>query len=352
MLLCLSSGAKPRYRQDILRALALPQGAVLRFRYDAGYVAESLKEPLAQNKLADQAVCLAYLDSSEQGKEPEIVPCRVAKLTSSKPVGEFFILELEVGDFSIAKDIGEFNRQVRTLAGSLPAWRDGKLVGKFCEKLSSPPSSVVSSSGVGEWQGLCRTLADHNDFKAEPFFYRVEGLFPAGSNESLPLKQATWEVEAGRLYDLRVVHYSGRGVDGGVSKDEPSWVTVESDEKAISFVSNRLLAVDSRYDEKSFRLRTATTNLPLDTRLTLNRRTGQSTSSESLIWDFDLQVHIEPRWWTMAWQGLVVGAGLSFQGLVITWNSPNIQNKPLVSTFVVLAAIFTGLAASFGLRKP
>jgi hypothetical protein len=352
MLLCLSSGFNPRYRHDVLRSMAMPQGAYLRFRYFLSHVPENLKDELTHNRLAGKEACLAYLDRGDPQKEPEVVPCRAAKVIKTKEVGDFFILEFELGGFLIAKDVAEFNRQIRTLAGNLPRWQDAKLVGKFCERLSGAPSSLVPAKGVSDWQGLCKTLAGHGDFAGEPFFYRVEGLYPAGKDTAVPISNAVFTVEAGRLYDLTVIHFSAKGGEGGVTNSEMSWIVGEADDKVFSFVSNKLLAIDSRYDEKTFRVRAVTTSQALDSRLTLNRHQGVPGKAENLIWDFDLQVHVEPRWSTMIWQGLAVGAGVAAQGLVITWNSPNIQNKELVSVLVVAAALFTGLAASFGLRKP
>jgi len=39
MFVCLSSGSSARYREDILRALAMPVGSRLQFRYDQKWVA-------------------------------------------------------------------------------------------------------------------------------------------------------------------------------------------------------------------------------------------------------------------------------------------------------------------------
>ena len=48
MLLCLSSAAMPRYKQDILRALAMPAGARLQFRYNLRWVAQALHRTVGQ----------------------------------------------------------------------------------------------------------------------------------------------------------------------------------------------------------------------------------------------------------------------------------------------------------------
>ena len=68
MLLCLSSGATQRYRQDILRAIAQPAGAVMQFRYSLDLIAESLKQLIAENKLTNERLCIAYLDRGGQDR--------------------------------------------------------------------------------------------------------------------------------------------------------------------------------------------------------------------------------------------------------------------------------------------
>lgn len=47
MLLCLSSGFTPRYRDDVLRAISMPSGSHLRFRYELSLIPVSLKPLIA-----------------------------------------------------------------------------------------------------------------------------------------------------------------------------------------------------------------------------------------------------------------------------------------------------------------
>jgi len=48
MLLCLSSGFTPRYREHVLRAISMPSGSRLRFRYELSLIPESLKPLIAR----------------------------------------------------------------------------------------------------------------------------------------------------------------------------------------------------------------------------------------------------------------------------------------------------------------
>jgi len=85
--------------------------------------------------------------------------------------------------------------------------------------------------------------------------------------------------------------------------------------------------------------------------LSCSRRKPGAVKPEESIWDFDMQVRIQPRWWTLTWQGLMVGIPVAAQGLVLTFNNPNIVNTHMVAVLVTVAGLAAGLAASFGLRK-
>ena len=81
MHICLSSGARPRYREDIVRALAMPEGTHLAFRYDQKWVdpnvirdlREWLDDPFAYSKVAAPPIALPLfaniLDSIGGGHE-------------------------------------------------------------------------------------------------------------------------------------------------------------------------------------------------------------------------------------------------------------------------------------------
>jgi hypothetical protein len=78
--ICLSSGASPRYREDITRALALPVGTVLQFRYDKAYLTQAVRIAVEQGTAAGQPAIIVYIDQSVQGQAPSYVPCRYARI--------------------------------------------------------------------------------------------------------------------------------------------------------------------------------------------------------------------------------------------------------------------------------
>ena len=75
MLVLVSSGARPRYRDDIVRALALPSGADLQFRYDRTYVDDLVARRIDGGGLRNEPGIILYLWSDRDKLETEFVPC-------------------------------------------------------------------------------------------------------------------------------------------------------------------------------------------------------------------------------------------------------------------------------------
>lgn len=109
MFICLSSGASPRYRQDILRAIAMPKGSQLQFRYDSSLLASGIRNSIGEISKMGGTCLIAYIDQSDQSKEPELIPCRFAQLSDVKAHGTTVSLTFIVEDFACAANIPEFN---------------------------------------------------------------------------------------------------------------------------------------------------------------------------------------------------------------------------------------------------
>ena len=164
MLLCLSSGITPRYREDVLRAVFMPCGSHLRFRYECELIPNDLLELIKSSELKEKEVCISYLDRSNKNILPEIVPCRKAELLASNILGDFCVLDFKLGNFFFAEDIVKFNSDIRSSIKNLPSWEGESLQGSFCFKVDAFNSTLMNSRNIEYWQKIIRRLKSHSDF--------------------------------------------------------------------------------------------------------------------------------------------------------------------------------------------
>ena len=171
MFVCLSSGSSARYREDILRALAMPVGSRLEFRYDQKWVA-----PIIRGRLSDvpegQKVLIAYIDQEDKSKTPEIVPCRLATLGEVVPHGSTVSLELILGEYAYADDLGTFDRELSSeSANTLPRWQpDGSIKGAYWLELGKDLTTVSSTSSLTDWERIVAQLVGHHEFATRSAF--------------------------------------------------------------------------------------------------------------------------------------------------------------------------------------
>ena len=100
MFLLLSSGARPRYRDDIIRVLALPLGGELQFRYERSLIAEDLLARFRSNDLRRETGLICYLSAGNRATPTQIVPCRFASILYTEVVGTSHIIRLEMREFA------------------------------------------------------------------------------------------------------------------------------------------------------------------------------------------------------------------------------------------------------------
>jgi hypothetical protein len=359
MLLCLSSGARQRYLEDIVRATSMPPGSRLRFRYRTRHVSPDLSEQLAENLLGAQDICVSYFDMADPDREPEIVPCRKAQLIASKRVGDILILDMELSEFWVAHNLPKLNEEVRHLSSRIPKWQAGKISGSFCEQLDSIPDSLRLTADIGVWQGLTSDLGARSSFADIQFFYMLQGLYRIGSPTPITQRDGAYVLTAESSYEIRLVQFSPRpDRDSG---PEAGWIVAESEDNNISFITNKKLAVDSPYDEKFVRFRTSTVFQEVDSLISIFRQNSGSVSKtvapsadkgSAPVWEFDLLFTIRPRHLALIAQGALVGVLIALQGLVVIWSNERIAEKIVPAVLVLLAGVLTGVAASYKLRRP
>lgn len=258
MIICLSSGSSPRYKQDVIRALALPIGSNLQFRYEKRWVSDGLLSKIQDNSIVGQEVLIAYADQSipDDGSIPtgdiQLVPVRLAQVTYAAALGRTTLLIFSLHKFVYASNVNAFNDEVMNLTGnSLPKWVEGKPEGKYCIELNNRPTNFIEIPGLGQWEEVVTQLANRKDFKQDGAFITVLGLMTEDEilKMGAELKHKPWIKELGANKNMELVIYHYYPTTSPVI----SQVIVNTGEE-LRLHSSPACTLDSRYDLKKFHL--------------------------------------------------------------------------------------------------
>ena len=258
--ICLSSDATRRYRDDILRALALPIGGRLQFRYRTKLVSNAALQRIRRGDVQGQQVILSFLDREAA---PTAVPCRVAKLVATKEVGSWIVLTLKVGNYAFAENLAAWNGAI-TVAGqranaepptAAEVQKTLDLPGHYCytidgRDIDADACGFLTSDSVETWQKVVDQLHSRRGFREIWTFFRADGFAPP-----VEIVGGIAALHPDTTYTLRIQHYHPED-----REIRPAIIEVRTTNTSLSFLDARQL-VDSPYDEKSVRFRTGR---PLD----------------------------------------------------------------------------------------
>lgn len=345
ILLCLSSGFRPRYRDDIVRALAMPPGAGLRFRYSIGSVAPAIRDDL--DELERSQVLVAYIDQTDPSKDPVVVPVRMGLLTESRLHGTTSSLEFRLGNFAWAEDVERFNEELRSVAPALPRYdTDGRMAGYHWLPMESRPSSLTISAKLAEWEKIVDQLVGHDDFKSEPFFYFVMGVSTqtADGYEALESTDEGLELASGSQNLLSIYHYH--------PKTEPRNAKIHIDlAERVGYLTSKSTAnIDSRYDLKTVRFVARKPSSPTLGHLSFSRSYVDPSSQESRsVHDFELQIGVKSDRWGKLGRGVLLGVLIAGPSLVSIAQAEKFRLLTLVLALGL--GIAAGVFASFKLEN-
>lgn len=346
--LCLSSGSRPRYRRDIARALSLPTGTRIQFRYARKWIDPSILAQIddgkRRKKLRGASCLVAYVDQASD--DIEIVPCRLAKLVDAVALGQTVTLQLAVAEFALAPELAPLNDALRSQAGrSVPHRVDGDVEGLYWFELSQLPE-LVSSSEFGTWENIVEQIAVRPDFVTERFFYAVQGFVDVSSDKQLrPTKHYTYSVRPSRDYDLRIYHF--HPTEGNPDAMLGAMVSGVP----VSFTVTPEVLLDSRYDINLFRFRTGSPVTGERGVLTVRRR--QRGVDQDWEWEFDLPLRVRGALLRRLGFGLLVGTFLAVTPVVAAYSNSKLSahNQLIVALVGALASYAAGITAALGLRR-
>jgi hypothetical protein len=323
----------PESAFDALRhdlAVPLPQGVL----QEPGFSGEQESDTL-----------IAYIDQSDPNKTPELIPCRFASIKQSTVHGTTVSLLLELREFAFAEDLAKFNTDVRMASGgTLPAWQsDGGLKGYYWLEINTAAATSIRSKKLEDWEKIVTQLVPHPELKDESCFYTVEGIFRVTSPTALLVKEGRYELSAGSEYELRVYHYYPK------NPPHTTRLTFTTTTQWITFTTNPVLDVDSRYDLKRARFRTGKPANREPAIVSVLRGVGSETPNL----DFDLLFLIRGVFWQTIGYGVILGLLLAGPQVVAALSNASLpaNNVVLICATSGVIGLATGLFAAFGLKR-
>jgi hypothetical protein len=353
--LCLSSGASKQYKDDIVRAMAMPSGARLQFRYRAQWVADRIKTRIAAGDTPPDTAIIGYIDQATKGTPPTLVPCRAATVVDPKAHGSTYSLQLELGLYCHAKDIARFNAEVCAAVGRhLPAWdAAGHITGFYWLEIDMP-TSVSASHDLAIWEEIVQQLTARPDFADAMPFYTIPALRCVSDARAIAARDGMFDIRAPSDYAIDLYHFDPRKV----ADDR---LVLDTASPYVEFVNAPVIHRASRYDLNTVRFN-AKTPPPVDTIARL-WRAGQTAAVMSIYrepdvgdrreWQFDIPFRITGSLQAPVLIGLAIGILVSIAQLVLVYTDDKLAHvHPLAIIAVLLVNIGAGLIASLGLPKP
>jgi hypothetical protein len=350
--ICFSSGAQRRYRDDIIRAMAMPPGCELTFRYRLKYLAHSVREHLKNGRIGtgDQ-VLISYLDQSDRNLPVFFIPVRYATIIETPTIGDFAVLRMRVEQFAYAPDLDMLNREVQAQSAEVPKWsRDTDspyAIGSYWVEVSEYPKSVVESTSISDWQIIVGQLLARKDFSDVGPFYQVVRLQELHTKRTLSMVDGQFSLDPNTEYELLIDHFLPRD-QTGTFQLETLFVG-----RALTFITGAKVQIDSPYDRHWLRFKTQE---PLTEERAVITITKKQSGEDAAV-QFDLPVAIEGRRLKTILIGIVVGLFLALPQVITAWVNPAFAPRGLnwllgLAGIIVFLNVIVGIAAALNFRRP
>jgi hypothetical protein len=290
-----SSNQSPLYEQDILDVLAAPTGALYRFRYDASYVENSTADEWLD--LPGMPVLVLYsMQQEARYHDPVFIPVRKGVVTRTDVVGSRLFVEFRVGkivalpqpepngDANYAQRVNDFTAYVESQVAATPYASSASLGSPIpsASKSSSPPWDTTADESV-LFERAAAYLARTDSFRNARFVRFLELRETGGGSVVRPTDEGVFELEAGRTYDLSLLHAQR------AAPLNPESYAVDVDGTALHIIGRSGFDIASRYDRVVVRV-SATQITGLEDRQTvLAVRPGEGVSGAEI----DIQIRVK-----------------------------------------------------------
>lgn len=357
MLILLSSGARRRYRDDIVRALAHPAGTHLRFRYGKSYVADALLAAPDKTLIGREAL-ICHLADQNDGKPALVLPCRFVSVERAELVGSSLILTLSAGAYAQNLDDAAL-RALMTPAevALLPnQGSDAKSPpGLFAFSIAAPLTNKYApdAAGAAAFEATAEALRDAGFGAADTpmAFYMVRGLAKESGKTEMPVaaKDGRYGLVAGVRYALDVYSYAP---DADITPADASTLTVAADDSDVKFSSEMAAKLDSRYDLNRFLFSTEQRllSLPTGMRITLGVPTlvdGKTTIEQRC--DITLDLRFAGSKWLTVGQIALIAIGTATPAVIGAYAAQ--KGSPGLAAIMFVTALATGIGTVFPFKK-
>ena len=269
-----SSDNRPLYVENCLAVLALPKGAIHRFRYQRRWVSLGTGDAedsrwLSLSKAKTRVEIYFVASKSVAYGRAVYVPLRTGKVVRTFVEGDFFFVDFEVGGYLVTPEGAEFDDRKASTVSETDVLRGRLGVGRYPEAdygtgskeghYSAVLSNGQSTSDVAadarsskQFVETARRLDDllkSND--GRPTFMRLLGFRPAYpvSSALADIDRGTAQLKAGTEYQLDTLEFNADTAEG---------VNVRVALPTVLTSSSELTAkLASPYDVTSFRFVTA-----------------------------------------------------------------------------------------------
>ena len=331
MYILMSSDVQPRYKEDVLRCVALPPGAELQFRYAKKHIPTRLLDDIKTKGAQEALVCAV---ASVGAGALTVVPVRLVSFKSFREHGTTVSLRFEIGDFATA-DPSTFTSDLDKLSnGNSPRIRpsDTKPVGSYFFEVAALPAGLARGTDLKLFELVVDRLREHLNYKDEPFFWTILGMQATKPLDTSRVNVLPEGLKAASTAEIYVYHYQPAA---GMS---PNSVLTLNVGPSISVLSQSSQRIDSRYDLKFWRIRTGTPEFNLPSWCEF--QTGAS-------WSLELHINVQSAWVKTFLRILVAAVAISGASVLGGEKTPSMVH--LIGTF--LFGVVAAVAVLFKMEK-
>ena len=346
-----SSGARPLYLENVVRALALPSGDQIQYRYLEKIVSEAFRAGVSNGSVVGQRAYLSYLDNREKGRVPRIYPVREAIIRSAHLRGSTYVVSLEVNRFVNWNATNDLSDVVRKSAvDKVPDWdsETGSFVGSWVAAVGEiADSSLVRyeplrGDHLNAFESTVEALSAGKDFAGGNYlFLNFLGVRDIATGSAVKGNK----LHAGRSYEVVTYHYLNLNDPHFEWKPFFFDVSFQNGDIETSFEPRR--RVEAEYDEMRFPFRVKDMAENSGAQLSFEVLGHTEDEDDIELVQVNQRYSVAPNWPNRIWRsgGIAVGVG---GAQLVTLSSLN-KLTTIATVLVIVFSVIAGLASTFRL---